>query len=347
MSKLPTQVNFRNKGHTLCIDHPKEELVLVCKDCNETLVCVHCVSTTHLGHQLTAVNLLVQDHFNYLQDWNVDTEETKIPRLSRRVEEAEVTVKEFQQGIQLHIKKVHEHGEHLKGLIEKSTSETVAELKKIEKKILKQFEKFKSESDNAIRQLKALMKESIEVTLSDNNVLICDVTKELSSLSLPEPEFKTSFNSLRFIKGLDPESFVKDAFGRLERDLSTVQQDHPALSQNPVKLPEPIIITTVDARKIHFIKTSKYNHDALVKQLKLTFTYLELPEQHDGAVKLVCLLTKDVKEWKVLVKSWQQTALEQFNKFLSLLEVESFKVRPEGWEEVTNCNYVKIKRLSA
>ena len=118
----------------------------------------------YIGHQLTAVNLLVQDHFNYLQDWNVHTEETKISRLSRRVEEAKTTVTEYQQCIQLHIKRVQDHGEYSKELIEKSTIETVSELKEIEQKILKQFEKFKSDSENAIRRLEALMKESKEVT---------------------------------------------------------------------------------------------------------------------------------------------------------------------------------------
>ena len=139
----------------------------------------------------------------------------------------------------------------------------------------------------------------------------------------------------------------------IDKTVVKVQIYHDFLGTSPhdggtkFKLPEPIIITTMDARKIQFLKSSKSNHEALVKQLKLTFADLELPEQSDGAVKLVCLLTKDVKEWKVLVKSWKQIALEQFNKFLSILEVENFKVLQDGWEEVTNCIYVRIKRPSA
>ena len=237
MSELPTQVNFRCKGHQFCIDHPKEELLLVCKDCNETLVCIHCVSTTHVGHQLIAVNLLVQENFNFLQYWNIYTEETKIPRLSRRVEKLETAVKEIQQGIQVHIKKVQDHGEYLKELVEKSTTETVFELKEIEKKILQQFDKFKYDSDKAIKHLKALMKENTEVTKSDN-ILIVDVTKELNSLTTEEPEFECTFNNFKFNKGLDPESLVRAAFGSLEhdgnsQDLVTVKQDHANLSQNP------------------------------------------------------------------------------------------------------------------
>ena len=240
MSKLSTEVhvNVRGKGHKLCIEHPKEEMVLVCKDCNDTLVCLHCVSTTHIGHQLIAVNLLVQDHLNFLQDWNIDTEETNIPRLSKRVDDAEVTIKEFQQGIQIHIGKVKDHGEYLKEIVEKSTNETVSELKDMEEKILQQFDKFKSDSVQERKQLEALLKESKEAIQSDNNILICDFTKEFNSQTRKELEFECGFNNLKFTKGFNPTSLIKVAFGKLEHgrnssDVVTVTHEHANLSQNP------------------------------------------------------------------------------------------------------------------
>ena len=266
MSELPTQVNFRNKGVKLCIDHPKEELLLVCKDCDETLVCINCISTKHCGHKVVAIQLLVQEKFNFLQDLNTETKETKIPRLSKIVKDAEITVKELQQGIQLHIKEAEDHGEYLKELIDESTAETVSELKQIKKKILKEFDKFKSESANVIEKLKSLTKESKEATQSDNNVLILDVTcKEISSLTLQDPTFECTFGCLRFIKGSDPESHVKAAFERLVQvdgisDLATVKHDHRTLSENNVisKLANtPVAIKTILCTKQGTIKLDR------------------------------------------------------------------------------------------
>ena len=77
MSELPTQL----KGNKFCVDHLKEEIQLVCRDCNETLVCLHCISTTHIGHTFVAISLLVQEKFNYLQDLVTSTEKTRIPKL--------------------------------------------------------------------------------------------------------------------------------------------------------------------------------------------------------------------------------------------------------------------------
>ena len=218
MSELPTQVNFRLKGKKFCINHPKEELQLVCRNCNETLVCLYCVSSEHSGHTFIAIRLLVQEKFNYLQNLETETKDTKIPKLLKRVEDAETTVKELQQGIQHSIKKAEDHGKYLKELIDETTAETVSELKEIEKKILKQFEAFKFDNANAIKQMEAVMKESKEAQQADNNVLIFDVTKEFSSLTIQEPVYTCTVTILKFIKGLDPNIHVKAAFGELEHD---------------------------------------------------------------------------------------------------------------------------------
>ena len=230
MSELPTQVNIRVKGNKLCLDHPKEELLLLCKDCNEKLVCMNCISTTHSGHNVVAIHLLEQGKFNHLQDLNTETRETKIPRISKNVEIANSNVKELQQIIQIEIKKVEDHGEYLKELVNKSTAETVSDLKEIERKILEQFKKFKLESSLAIEQLEELMKQSKEATQSDNNVLIMDVTKEFSSLTVQEPKLDCICTSVGFTKGSDAESHIKAAFGKLQLE---GKQDILKLTEKP------------------------------------------------------------------------------------------------------------------
>ena len=227
MAELPTQVNFRRKGDKFCTGHPNEELQLICIDCNEQLVCIHCISTTHNGHTFVAISLFVKEKFKYLQDLTTETKKSKIPTLLKTVEDADTTVKELKQEIQIHMKKSEDHGEFLKELIDKSKAETVNDLKELENKITKQFATFKSDTYNRIKQLEELMKESREVTKTDDNVLILDVVKELSSKLKQDLEFKYCFiSSMVFIKGSNPELSIEDAFGGLSKEY----RPHPGIS---------------------------------------------------------------------------------------------------------------------
>ena len=215
MEKSTTQINFRMKGDKLCVDHPTEELLLVCNDCQETLVCMSCISTTHSGHKVVAIHLLIKEKFNFLQDFRTEAKDTKIPKISKRLQEADSAVKHFIQGIQQHITKVEDRGEYLKQLIDKSTYETIYKLEEIKNKIANLFEKFEHNSTKAIKLLEGLMQESREATQSDSDVLLLDVAEEFRSLSIQEPQFEFIYNPMKFIEGSDAQSHINAALGIL------------------------------------------------------------------------------------------------------------------------------------
>ena len=213
MEKPLTQINFRMKGEKFCVDHPNEQLLLVCKDCQEKLVCMSCISTTHSRHEVVAIHLLKEEKFKYLLDFRTEAKETKIPRISERVQEADSVVKHSIQGIQQQITKVEDRGKYLKELIDETTAKTVSELKKIEMKILKEFETFKSDSEKATKQLEELIQESREATQSDSDVLLLDVAEEFRALSIQEPQFEFINNPVKFIEGSDSQSHINAAMG--------------------------------------------------------------------------------------------------------------------------------------
>ena len=231
--------NIRQKGQKHCGDHPGEELLFVCVDCKDKpLVCKIDISTTHSGHKFVAISLLVQEKYNSLQDLSTDTRDIKIPKVKSKLQAADATVKEITSKIQTQIQNVEDHGEYLKELINISTAETVSELKKISLKITKEFKKLESESDDLIRKLENLMKESHEATKTDNDILLLDVEKEISnrSANIKELEFTPEYKIPTFVSEHDVGSYIKAALGSLtyEESRNTVRTPIPASECTPV-----------------------------------------------------------------------------------------------------------------
>ena len=216
MADVLPQMNFRLKGNKLCIDHANDELLFMCKDCDETLVCSTCISTSHIGHKVIAIRIILQEKFNKLQDLNTAIQDIKIPHMQRKIETTENEVKEAKKGIRVLKKNVIDHGLYLKELIDISTSETVSELEDTENKITKEFDQFKLDCERWINRLEGLLKESKQATQSDNNILIIDVEKDLTSLTTAEPEFEVEYPKCIFIQGSEAETYIKAAFGNVE-----------------------------------------------------------------------------------------------------------------------------------
>ena len=205
--------NQNCKGNKFCLNHLKENVNFLCEDCKQK-ICNTCVSTTHKGHNLIDIKLLAQQKYSKLQDLNTDIHKNKIPRVRSKLQAAEQSVKKIKQGINSNITAAETQGEHLKGLIDKFTVETVSELEAIKTKITKQLDQFRADSENVIKRLEELMKESTEATKSDDNILIVDVEEQFSSLKIKEPEFVCDY-PVKFIQGPDPETNIETALGTI------------------------------------------------------------------------------------------------------------------------------------
>lgn len=102
------------------------------------------------------------------------------------------------------------------------------------------------------------------------------------------------------------------------------------------KVPDHVVITDTDPRKIQFLKTSPPNRKALEKQLLDRHTIIHWPEKLADAVKLECLVTADMKDCRKLVKAWKTTGRESLDKFLEILAVTRHQILQDTWEGVLN-----------
>ncbi|XP_021358903.1 uncharacterized protein LOC110453967 isoform X2 [Mizuhopecten yessoensis] len=100
------------------------------------------------------------------------------------------------------------------------------------------------------------------------------------------------------------------------------------------KVPDVLVITDLDPRKIQFVQYSQPNKDGIEKQLTAQHTKIIWPEKLADPVKLVCLLTKDVKDCRNLAKAWTQTARKSLDMFLDVLLVFKHQILQDAWDGV-------------
>ena len=222
--------NIQPIGYKLCSNHLKENIEFMCEDCKEK-ICITCASTTHKGHSLIGIKLLVKEKYNRLQDLAKEVQETKIPKIKENLHHAEETVKDIQKGIHSQIEKVIDNGKELKALIDKSTASNVSELKEYEKEVTQKLDKFIAESESAIKEWEDFLKESADAAKSDNNVLIIDVENNLSARTVKEPEFKLNYIPVQFVKESTREFFLIGELGKLVYEAT--QTTGMRISTNP------------------------------------------------------------------------------------------------------------------
>ena len=219
------------RGNRFCLNHLNEEVKFLCEDCKQK-ACISCVSTTHKGHNLHGMKLVVQEKYKNLQELTAAIQETKIPRIRKSYQAAQESVKKLTDTIRTNILTAKEHGNYLKEHIDKSTAETVSELKALELNITSQLNTFQSECDSIIKRLEDLMKESKEAAKSDNDVLIVDIEEHMSTLTIDEPVFECNFTPATFIRG---SINIKEAFGSIVYEQSPLGTTASAPSPPPLQ----------------------------------------------------------------------------------------------------------------
>ncbi|XP_033757551.1 uncharacterized protein LOC117339941 isoform X2 [Pecten maximus] len=100
------------------------------------------------------------------------------------------------------------------------------------------------------------------------------------------------------------------------------------------KIPDSIVITDVDPRKIQFLQHSETNKNGLEKQLSSQYTRILWPKNFGDPVRLECLLTTEVKDCWTLVNTWKATARSSLDKFLDVLLVFTHTIFQEAWSGV-------------
>lgn len=98
--------------------------------------------------------------------------------------------------------------------------------------------------------------------------------------------------------------------------------------------PPPIIIDSIDKRKITFFLHSKSSKAALEKQLHDMHGQITWPSDEDIKFKIECTLTKETKDCRRLAKTWKADTKKQIDSFVDNLDIEKHEPLQEAWNLV-------------
>jgi vacuolar-type H+-ATPase subunit E/Vma4 len=98
--------------------------------------------------------------------------------------------------------------------------------------------------------------------------------------------------------------------------------------------PPPIIIDSIDKRKIAFFLHSKSSKAALEKQIHDMHGQITWPSDKDIKFKIECTLTKETKDCRRLAKTWKADTKKQIDSFVDNLDIEKHTPLQEAWNLV-------------
>ena len=99
-------VIVRRKGHKICQDHAKRELIFTCDNCEDTPICDICITAEHKGHNVSSVALGAKERFDWIMLFNTRTEDETIPKFKKAEKAAELVFKDFKEHIHSEISNV-------------------------------------------------------------------------------------------------------------------------------------------------------------------------------------------------------------------------------------------------
>ncbi|XP_060585886.1 protein mono-ADP-ribosyltransferase PARP14-like isoform X2 [Ruditapes philippinarum] len=105
------------------------------------------------------------------------------------------------------------------------------------------------------------------------------------------------------------------------------------VAERVLRIPEDIVLKNVDAQKLKFLKHSKVNRMGIEKQLDSCYATIVWPED-GGEVIIKCTLTNEIKDCFKLIKTWKNTAVENFEDFMKLIIVKKVQILQDIWGKV-------------
>ncbi|KAK3094887.1 hypothetical protein FSP39_007507 [Pinctada imbricata] len=103
-------------------------------------------------------------------------------------------------------------------------------------------------------------------------------------------------------------------------------------------IPEPLVMKDVEVKKLEFLVQSESNRDALDKTVADLYGKIDWPKNRGQAKSnpfiVECTLTKEVKDYKKIARTWAKDVAAEVDKFLKLLVVEKHSTVHDAWSSV-------------
>lgn len=76
------------RGSSKCLSHRQNDVIFVCQDCNEALICATCSTTTHGQHNLIELSDRAKLKKRTLTEFEYETDDRKLPEIKEQIQSA-------------------------------------------------------------------------------------------------------------------------------------------------------------------------------------------------------------------------------------------------------------------
>ncbi|XP_033754069.1 uncharacterized protein LOC117337280 [Pecten maximus] len=262
------QLPIRVKGSSNCPNHRQKEIIFICIDCDEELICATCSVTTHKSHELVELSSVKTQQNSKLEVFINNTEKHALPQLKME--------------IQLTHKELTKNSLYFSGIREKVTDQGLKCKKEIDnlisenKKICDKMEVLNqnllkthiTELQRRITSLESLLNECKQTIQTGSTILTHDVVSDIQKFDSKIPNLP---------KQQWPQFHpCQDMLDQLKKAVGTVSTDQ-AQKEKVVKiklLREPVVQSKFKFR--HHITTIYPTQDSLAWVCDFESNILEL-----------------------------------------------------------------------
>ncbi|XP_069140623.1 uncharacterized protein [Argopecten irradians] len=200
---------------SLCQHHPREELCYSCSDCDGSLACPECVTSTHQGH--TLVKLKNTPDFVWkklIEHYIQKAEKFEIPKILKELKFAEGKLEQNRKHYQELIGVVQQRGEELKEAIDRITMRHVNTITEVAKENTVYIEYYQGELHSLHTEIIYALRKCHQANDTEDFSVVLDSEKIIrAGLKLPRvPITQTT----KYRMGPSPLPLLESAFGGVE-----------------------------------------------------------------------------------------------------------------------------------
>ncbi|XP_021379560.1 uncharacterized protein LOC110467021 [Mizuhopecten yessoensis] len=183
------QVPVRIKGHTKCLYHKDNEVVLLCQDCG-LLICTTCSITTHKTHidSFCEISKITNEQKNTLLDFMNETENIEIPKLKNEIQSARNEISTSESNYKKLSVNIKKQRDQCKLDLDKITEDHLAICNKMEKGTTDLLRIHITNLEDRLDTLVKLSSECKQTLQTGTAVLVYDSVSEIQDMDLDIPQ---------------------------------------------------------------------------------------------------------------------------------------------------------------
>ncbi|XP_021356995.1 uncharacterized protein LOC110452670 [Mizuhopecten yessoensis] len=210
------QIPVRIKGHTKCLYHKDNEVVLLCQDCG-LLICTTCSITTHKTHIDSFQEILknTNDKKITLLDFMNKTESIEIPKLKNEIKSARKEISTCESNYQKLSIDIKKQRDQCKLYLDKITEDYLAICNKMEKGTTDLLQIHITKLEDRLDTLVKLSSECKQTLQTGTAVHVYDSVSEIQDMDLNIPQ-TPNIDMAEITPCNDRQSHLERAMGKMQ-----------------------------------------------------------------------------------------------------------------------------------